>query len=171
MTEHRATSARWGAAVALLLLTPFAAACGVVADSEGRASQGSATVEADLYSGRENPRWSLGTAAVNEVVACLSDAAGRTPLDAEPERDAGLGFRGYLVSGAALTSGGVTSLRVTRELALGQELDGTWFQVSCPGLFGALEESAPPEGKAPKAASTTIGHFPVAARAHGSRRL
>jgi hypothetical protein len=69
-------------------------------------------VELDMFSGRTNPRWTLGRA---EAIA-LADRLRNLPLRSDTQRTEppGLGYRGFVVHNDALEFGLPRQLRVYR---------------------------------------------------------
>ncbi|MCL3859469.1 hypothetical protein [Actinotalea sp. K2] len=59
------------------------------------------TVEVDVFSGRENPRWTMTDPEIDELVEAIQ-RLGEPSAGALPD-DAGLGFRGFLVHDVVLT--------------------------------------------------------------------
>ncbi len=123
------------------LVASSLAACGDTSSAD--TSDGdvlSVAVTADLYSGSENPSWALAPRETQKVTECLK--SDRTGADS-PEEGLKLGFRGFLVSGEALSSADIISMRVASDRVLVETSSHGWSESSCPGLFDSLVQSAP----------------------------
>ncbi len=96
--------------------------------------------EADLYTGRPNPTWSLDSALGRLVTACARTAPTATTPIGEPPSV--LGFRGLVVRGVPVDDDPDGALRA-RPDAITLTARGALHSVrTCPRLYGALRESA-----------------------------
>jgi hypothetical protein len=101
----RTTRARYALAAAALIFTSSCEGADLSKRPEEKLSPDAATVEADLYSGRPNPAWSL---TPEEVVTLVERVDGLAPAD-EVELPDRLGYRGLRfrlqAQGREITSG------------------------------------------------------------------
>jgi len=127
--------------VALALVVGSATGCTLATNAAPSSSATAGPVaEADLYSGRENPTWSLDSDVAGVVAECVRTAAATSARVASPAQ--GLGFRGIVVRGITVDGDEGGSLRAlpgtTTFTAHGED----YTVRSCPTLYPALRESA-----------------------------
>lgn len=98
-------------------------------------------VELDIYSGRENPRWSLDSAQATRVVTLLR-SEGRQMLP-EPRRPA-LGYRGFVLRFLEVPMMWPATARVWQDVVSHGEGPAA-LHILAPGLEATLASTIPSE--------------------------